>query len=352
MLLCLKPNCYLKTSKMEHKLTAGISAVSHYLPRLVRTSAEVEELINANLKPRISTGSIERLTGIITRRVSSDDEYNSTLAIEACRLLFEKEKISPNDIGLLIFASTGQDVLEPATSHIVQAEIGTHCPVVDVTNACNSFLNALEIAVSFIETGKYESVLIATGEVPSKAAKYQIESRHFLQQHLPGYTFGDAGTAVLVDKKAKIASILDSSFFAESSNWDVAMFPGGGSRFLNNRDAYFFSGDATKLMEPFFVHTKSLLEEFLKRNNVSMDDIQHVFVHQVAELFLDRICSELQILESKIQITIKEYGNVAAASLPLALDLRLKNQPPVKGSLGLFIGLAGGISIGFTLVRF
>ncbi len=334
------------------KRTAGISAVAHYLPTSVRTSAEVEGLINAHLKPAIQAGSIERLTGIMTRHIARDDEYNSTMAVRACRLLFEKESISPSDIDLLIFASTGQDILEPATSHIVQAEIGTHCPVLDVTNACNSFLNALEIAVSFIETGKYARVLIATGEVPSRAAKYEIGSRHSLHQHLPGYTFGDAGTAVLVDGRAKLATVIDSSFFAESTDWDVAMFPGGGSRFMDKRDAYFFSGDATKLMEPFFLHTKRLLGEFLKRNGITTEDLSHVFVHQVAEIFLNKLCEELEISKPKVQVTIKNYGNVAAASLPLALDLRLRETTPTPGSLGLFIGLAGGISIGFTLVRF
>jgi 3-oxoacyl-[acyl-carrier-protein] synthase-3 len=105
-------------------------------------------------------------------------------------------------------------------------------------------------------------------------------------------------------------------------------------------------------MEPFFVHTKTLLEEFLKRNHVSLSDIEHVFVHQVAEFVLDRICNDLQIPKTKIQTTIKDYGNVAAASLPLALDLRLKSQIIFSGTLGLFIGFAGGYSIGFTLVRF
>lgn len=334
------------------KQIAGISAVAHYLPPLVRTSAEVEELINAHLNPPIPPGSIERLTGITERRIAGPSEYNSTLAIEACRTLFQQESMDPNEVQLLIFAATGQDVLEPATAHIVQAEIGTHCPVMDVTNACNSFLNALEIAVAFVEAGRYASVLIATGEVPSKAAKYEMESRHSLTQYIPGYTFGDAGTAVLVDRKARVASVVDSFFFAESSNWDAAMFPGGGSRHLNDKAAYFFSGDATTLMEPFFRHTKGLLEDFLKRNDISMDDIEHVFVHQVAEMFLNRVCDDLKIPKSKIEVTIKQYGNVAAASLPLALNLRLRSQTPTPGSLGLFIGLAGGISIGFTLVKF
>lgn len=335
------------------KNKAGISAVAHYSPNLIRSSMDIEGLINKDLEPKLVSGSIERLTGIVKRHISAEDEYNSTLAVKACRIMFEKDKIDPSSIDLLIFASTGQDILEPATAHIVQAEIGTHCKqVMDVKNACNSFLNALEIAVAFVELGKYKTVLIATGEVPSKAAKYGIKNRDSLQQYLAGYTFGDMGTAVLVDGNAKIATVIDSHFFSESDNWSVAMFPGGGSRYFNAPDAYAFAGDPTALMKPFFVHTKRLFLEFLDRNNVSISKIEHVFVHQTAELFLDLICKDLQINKEKIQITIKEYGNVAAASLPLALDLRLRSKAPKKDSLGLFIGLAGGISIGFTLVVF
>lgn len=338
---------------MKVKNKAGISAIAHYSPGLIRASTEVEDIINKDLEPKLAVGSIERLTGIVTRRISAEVEYNSTLAIEACRTLFEKEGIDPNDIDLLIFASTGQDILEPATAHIVQAEIGTHCQqVMDVKNACNSFLNALEIAVAFVELRKYKSVLIATGEVPSKAAKYGIKKRDLLQQYLAGYTFGDMGTAVLVDGNAKIATVIDSHFFSESDNWGVATFPGGGSRHFNSPDAYAFTGDPTALMKPFFVHTKRIFLEFLKRNHVSVSEIEHVFVHQTAEVFLNLVCEDLQIAKEKIQITIKEYGNVAAASLPLALDLRLKSQRPKKGSFGLFIGLAGGISIGFSLIAF
>ena len=83
-----------KTQHMKNKdVIAGISGVAYYLPQLVKTSAEIEELINVHLKPAITPGSIERMTGIIKRHVSGEDEYNSTLAIAACRILFEKEKI-------------------------------------------------------------------------------------------------------------------------------------------------------------------------------------------------------------------------------------------------------------------
>lgn len=336
----------------EKSFYVGISATAHYLPGLVKSSADIENQINLNLKPKVKNGSIERLTGIIKRHVSTPTEYNSTLAIEACKILFEKEGVNPKEIDLLIFASAGKDLLEPATSHIVQAEIGTSCPVLDVSNACNSFINAIEIAVSFVELGKYKSVLIATGEVPSKTARYDLESRHLLRQYLPGFTFGDAGTAVIVDKKAKIASIVDSFFFSESDNWDAAMFPGGGSRFVDKLNAHFFLGDPNKLMVPFFTHTKRILTEFLKNNGMEVCDIDHFFVHQVAEVYLDKMSKNLKIPMSKIEVTIKEYGNMASASMPLAFDLCLKSKHPTPGSKGIFIGLAGGISIGLVLINF
>ena len=337
----------------KEKVIVGISAIAHYLPSLVRTSTDVEIMINKDLRPKLTIGSIERSTGIITRRISTEIEYNSTLAIRACQLLFEKEKIDPATIDLLIFASTGQDVLEPATVHIVQAEIGTNCQqVMDVKNACNSFLNALEIAVAFVEAGKYKSVLIATGEVPSKAAKYDIKSRDEFKKYRAGFTFGDAGTAVLVNSRAKIAAVLDSYFFSESDNWSVAMLKGGGSRYLNDPNAYSFEGDPQALIKPFFVHIKRLVVGFLERNKITLDDIDHVFMHQVAEVFITTICNGLDLPRSKIQVTIKEYGNVAAASIPLGIDLMLNNKTPKPGSLGLCMGFAGGISIGLTLIRF
>ena len=83
----------MNKTNIQPKVTAGISAVAHYLPSLVRTSGEVEDLINVDLSPKLTLGSIARLTGIVKRCVSTESEYNSTLAIRACQLLFEREKI-------------------------------------------------------------------------------------------------------------------------------------------------------------------------------------------------------------------------------------------------------------------
>jgi 3-oxoacyl-(acyl-carrier-protein) synthase III len=338
---------------MNYIKSIGISAISTWFPEKILTSREVEEKVSTDSNQIIPKGIIKRTTGVETRHCSGDDEYNSTLAINACNKLFTENNIDPLSIDLLIFAATGQDLIEPATSHIIQREIGTQCPVMDVTNACNSFINSLEIAHALISSGRYNSVLIATGEVPTKATRFLIDSCKDMKNTFLGYLLGDAGTSVLVEQNPKILEINNFSFFSDSSDWDVAMFRGGGSRFLNDKEAYFFEGDGKKLVRLFFKHTKRLFNQFLFENNISVNDIDHFYVHQVTGPYFEKMCKELKIPLGKVQRTIEKYGNVAAASLPLGMNLRHNSETPtLSGQKAILIGLAGGMSVGFALMSY
>jgi 3-oxoacyl-(acyl-carrier-protein) synthase III len=330
----------------------GISAISHVLPLRNFSSQEIEMRVNSSGGYTITQGTIESITGIKNRFISDQNVYNSTLAIQAARRLFLEHSIAPHDIDLLIFASAGQDILEPATAHIVQSEIKTSCPVIDVTNACNSFLNALEIACAFIQNQKYKEILIVTGEVPSKSAKYFLEDRKDFKMSFPGFAFGDAGTAVLVNKASEFCTVLSSSFFADSSDWDVAMLPGGGSRFLDSPNTMFFNGDGARLAEPFFEFLPKLFQKFLEQNNLHRSEIKHFFMHQVSLPYLHKVLETLQINKDSVEVSIVDYGNIAAATIPFCMSMRKEKKKINSGEYGLCIGLAGGISIGFTLVQF
>lgn len=332
---------------------ATICAISHYVPPCIQTSEEIEDLIIKNSGNIIPAGLITKITGVSNRHVTDKNMYNSTLAIKACHKLFNDFAIDPQDIDLLIFASAGQDILEPATAHPISKEIGTtSATVMDVKNACNSFLNALEIATCFIEKGKYNSILIATGEVPTKAARLTVKDKADLKRCFPAYVFGDAGSAVLVSNKSGFATIKDSYFFSESSSWESATFPGGGSRHFHNAEAYSFQASATTLVSPFLLHTKKLLHIFLAKHGLTTKDIGRFFVHQITNYYLHKVCIDLDIPIEKIEVTIKNYGNMAAASIPVGMSIGFAKSPPVSGTRGLLIGFAGGISIGFVLLEF
>jgi 3-oxoacyl-[acyl-carrier-protein] synthase-3 len=274
------------------------------------------------------------------------------MAVSACNKLFDAHaSIRKSDIDLLIFASAGQDLLEPATAHIVQKEVGTNCPVLDVTNACNSFINALQIADAFVKNNTYKNILIATGEVSTKSAKLAVSSREDFKQSFPGYTFGDCGTAVVVsvsDDPRK--GIIDFAFTAHSSYWDTAIMAGGGSRYMHSGDQY-FKGSGHELKNAFDTIGPDFVKNFLIEHSLKAQEINHVFVHQVSLPYLQDFMKGCEFTEKQVEQTISWCGNVAAASLPLAWSLRDGRNELNSGDKALLIGLAGGISLAVALIQ-
>lgn len=330
-----------------------ISAVTHYFPDDIVTSEAIESIISSQTGYTPIKGIIALISGITQRYASKSDEYNSTLAIRACEKLFEMNPdITKESIDVLIFASAGQDLLEPATAHIVQKEIGTRCPVLDVTNACNSFLNALQIADSFIKNGTYQKILIATGEVSTKCAKLKVKNRDDFKQSFPGYTFGDAGTAVIVERSDNADSGIDDFLFtAKSEFWDTAIMAGGGSRFIHTTDSY-FQGNGHELKVAFDTLGPEFIRDFLAKKNLTPSDIDHVFVHQVSLPYLEAFKKTCGFTDEQIEETVSWCGNVAAASLPLAWSLRQQKGKLRQKDTILLVGLAGGISLGVALIKF
>ena len=133
-----------------------------------------------NLK--VPTNIVQQITGIETRRYVEGNVNASDLAAAAAQRVLAKANVAPTEIDLLIFASASQDLIEPATAHIVQAQIGTTAAVMDIKNACNSFLNGLQIAEALLLTGQYRRALVVTGETPSYAIKWGIADRQDLRQ--------------------------------------------------------------------------------------------------------------------------------------------------------------------------
>ncbi len=333
-------------------MNAKIRTIAYVLPERVVTSFEMEDMLREkNPSIRISSGIIESATGIVSRRFSKDEEYNSHLAALAGKKALEESGLHPEDIDLVIFASAGQDLLEPATGHIVQDILGTNCRVFDVTNACNSFLNALEIADSFIASGAHERILITTGEVASKSIKWNLLDRDDFKRSFAGYTLGDAGAAAIIEKSDGISGIVAHAGMADSNKWDAGTLPGGGSRHPRGDEWTYFQGNGAALKDAFELIGPDFLEKFLKEQQVTLDDISRVYIHQVSIPYLDSFIHALKIDSSKVIRTVSSLGNIAAATIPVGMCLSEEDTPHTKGDLLLLIGLAGGISLESMLVR-
>ena len=332
-----------------------ISAVSYYLPENKISTIDLENrLIHENPHIKFVPGLISQITKIESRQYAHAHEYSSTLATKACNNLFDKNSVKPDQIELLIFASAGQDLVEPATSHIVQNAIGTSCPVMDIKNACNSFLNALEVADSFINQGKYKKILICTGEKSSVGVKFILKDKDDFRNSFAGYTFGDAGSAVLLEAvdNSDDSKILYSKFTALSKYWNVGTLPGGGSRHPRGDEFTYFHGSGADLRGAFDELGSELIVDSLQSTRLEFNDFKRIFVHQVSLPMLQVFLKSTGIDQDKVLITVQEHGNMAAATIPVGLAMSLERGEIHRGDKIMLIGLAGGISLGVTILQY
>ncbi|WP_214411491.1 3-oxoacyl-ACP synthase III family protein [Sphaerisporangium fuscum] len=316
-------------------MKARISGVATYLPERTLTSGEVEARIEGYVPHR---GVVERMTGIRRRHVAADGEQASDLAAAAARGL------DHDDADLLIFASASQDMVEPATAHIVAAKLGLSCPVFDVKNACNSLLNGLQVAEALIRTGAHRKVLVCTGEVPSRAIRWRVADREQFVDAFAGYTLSDAGAAVLLTADQR-RGIFYRDFSADSTAWAVGTLPGGGSAHPRDPEYSYFRGDGRRLKEAFELIGPDIFLNALKRTGLTWDDFSVVAVHQVAVPYLDTLTRILGIPRDRLVVTLPEHGNCASATLPL--QLAAAGVGP--GDRVALLGLGGGISLGVLL---
>ena len=295
---------------------------------------------------------IRRITGVRSVHLRPHGWQTSDLAAAAARAALAD---SPGPIDLLIFASASQDLIEPATSHIVAAKLGLECPVMDIKNACNSVLNAMQVADALIVSGQYERVLIASGEQPSHAVRWQLESREQFLRSFPGYTMSDGGAAVILERSSNTSGdtsgILGSTFVAVSSHWGIGTLGTGGSMDPHAENGSHFDMDGPALQQAFLDLGPDAVLATLHKLDLDWSDFDLVAIHQVALPYLPPIFERLGVAANKTIITIEDHGNLASVTLPLQLLLARDAGRIRQGSLVALIGLAGGISLGVMVLR-
>ncbi|MEV4333050.1 3-oxoacyl-[acyl-carrier-protein] synthase III C-terminal domain-containing protein [Streptomyces sp. NPDC049597] len=330
---------------------ARLAGVAVHMPETVRTAAETERRVAAagtGFSP--PPGLVRRLTGVERLHVMPDDWQASDLAAAAARKLLAETGTDPESIDLLVFAAASQDMIEPATSHMVAAHLGLRCPVFDVKNACNSVLNALETAHALIAQGSYRRILIACGESPSRAVRWSVPDLRTYLASIPGYTLSDAGAALLVERSAA-PGILGFGFTADSRCWNVGTLASGGSANPRGDEHTYFRLDGVGLRRAFEQLGPGILDETLDRLGVGWQDMAAVCVHQVSKPYLDELTGRFGLPEDKITVTVTEHGNAASASLPLQLVRAVESGRAGVGDLVALVGLAGGISMGMSVIR-
>ncbi|MFF4369470.1 3-oxoacyl-ACP synthase III family protein [Streptomyces sp. NPDC001594] len=340
---------------MSTPTRARLMATAVHLPAQYRTMEQTRAQIAAAGSPVVPPrGLVERFTGVRGVHVRDEGQQASDLAAQAAAKALATAGTDISDVDLLLFASSCQDLLEPATAHIVAAKLGASCPVFDVKNACNSVLNALQVARALIETGHHRTILITCGETPTLGTRWHLPDVRTLHSAAVGYTVSDAGAAMLLTAGPAGEAdpgILTSRFSAESAAWEVCTVRAGGS--MNWRP-----GDD----EPTYVQMQGDMAAAGRQHATrALTGYQSEFelvrssafiaIHQISVAQFYEAVTALDLPPERCMLTVADHGNAASASLPLQLALAQESGRVGPGDVVAMIGFASGFSAGLTIIR-
>jgi 3-oxoacyl-(acyl-carrier-protein) synthase III len=324
-----------------------IAGLGYSTPMRCVSSVEIEERIRkAAGRLPVPSGTLGAVSGIYGRHVVGPDEFASTLAISAGRRALDDAGVDPADIDLLVFASTSQDQVEPATAHIVADAMGIGGgSVFDVKNACNSFVDGIRVAEALVTTGAARRPLVVTGETPTLAARYAVHSMREFRRSFLGFTVGDAGGAVVLEPSDDERGIYYRHSWSASEHWAVTGVPGGGSRHPRGDEFTYAEGDGARLREIVRSFDPDVVLRVYRETGTTVDDYRLFIIHQVTAPFAEEMIERLGLPSERVERTIAEFGNVASGTLPLALGRARDAGRVQRGDRVLFVGLGAGISV-------
>jgi 3-oxoacyl-[acyl-carrier-protein] synthase-3 len=313
-----------------------IIGTGSYLPEKILTNQDLESIVDTN------DSWIRTRTGIEQRHIAADNEMASDLAVNACLKAIESADISVDKIDLIIVATTTPDMTFPSTACILQNKLGMKdCPAFDVQAVCSGFVYALATADMFIRAGKYKTALVVGTEIYSRLLDWSDRSTCVL--------FGDGAGAVLITKSDQ-PGILSSHLHANGSHYNTLSLPGKishgkiqGNPFVTMEGNTVFKF-AVKVME-------EIVYEALSENNLQISDIDWLIPHQANIRIIRSTAKKLGIPMGKVVTTIAKHGNTSAASIPLALDLAVRDKRIKPNQYVLLEGVGGGFTWGAVLIR-
>jgi 3-oxoacyl-[acyl-carrier-protein] synthase-3 len=317
-----------------------IAGTGGYLPAQVLTNAELEKRVDTT-----DQWIVER-TGIRERRIAAPGENTCDLAEQAARRAIEAARLTPADIDLIIVATTTPDRIFPSTACLLQQRLDIHgCPAFDIQAVCTGFIYALDVADRFIRTGGAQRALVVGADVMSRITDWTDRGTCVL--------FGDGAGAVVLEASDE-PGILSSHLHADGQYQDLLMVPAGVSQGYDKVQ----EGKAYVQMqgnEVFKVAVNTLgriVDETLEANRLPQSAIDWLIPHQANIRIIEATAKKLKMPMERVVVTVGEHGNTSAASVPLALDVAVRDGRIKRGETLLLEAFGGGFTWGSTLLKY
>ncbi|MCK5727470.1 MAG: ketoacyl-ACP synthase III [Thiotrichaceae bacterium] len=313
-----------------------ITGTGSYLPEKIITNEDLEKMVDTS-----SDWIIER-TGIHKRHVVVD-ETTSDLAEQASRRALEMAGKTTADVDLIIVATTTPDLIFPSTACLLQQRLDIHgCAAFDVQAVCTGFVYALAIADKFIKSGTHQCALVVGAETLSKIVDWTDRSTCIL--------FGDGAGAVVLEASEE-PGILSTHLHADGAYQDLLKVDAGISKgygSLENEAHITMRGN-----EVFRMAVKTLgriVDETLVANNMQKSDVHWLVPHQANIRIINATAKKLKMSSDHVVVTVDQHGNTSGASIPLALDVAVRDGRIKSGENVLLEGFGGGFTWGSVLL--
>ncbi len=313
-----------------------ITGTGSYLPDKILTNQDLERMVDT------SDEWIRTRTGITQRHIAAKDQVASDLALYASQNAMKAAGVTSKDIDLIIVATTTPDMVFPSTACILQNKLGVeNCPAFDVQAVCSGFVYALATADMFVSSGKCRNALVVGTEIYSKLLDWNDRSTCVL--------FGDGAGAVVLSQSEN-PGILSTHLHASGDYCNVLSVPGSisggkveGNPYVNMEGSVVFKF-AVKVLE-------EVVQEAIAKNNLQATDIDWLIPHQANIRIIQSTAKKLGIPMNKVVVAVDKHGNTSAASIPLALDIAVRDGRIQSDQLVLLEGVGGGFTWGAVLLR-
>ncbi len=306
------------------------------LPRRYVTNAELAQTVDTS-----DEWIVER-TGIRGRYIAGDGETTSSLAAEAARNAIEAAGITPAEIGLIILATATPDQTFPASATIVQTALGIDdCVAFDVQAVCSGFLYGLTVADSMIRSGAATCALVIGAETFSRILDWEDRATCVL--------FGDGAGAVVLKAEDGVRGILTAKLHADGRHNQLLYVDGGPSTTqtvgkLRMKGQEVFRHAVTNLA--------GVLREVMVTAGLEVSDIDWLIPHQANRRILDATARKLSLAPERVIVTVDRHANTSAASVPLALDVGVRDGRVKRGDLLVLEAMGGGFTWGAAAIRY
>jgi len=318
-----------------------IAGTGHFAPAKVVTNADLEKIVET------SDEWIRSRSGIERRHIAEPSETTVDLAEQASRAAMHAAGIGPEDVDFIVVGTTTPDLVFPNVGCILQDRLGIHgCAAFSLEAACSGFIYALSVADKFVSTGQAKCALVVGAETLSRITDWTDRSTCVL--------FGDGAGAVIL-RPAEEAGIISTHLRADGRYKDLLTAKTGISVQLPGdalRDGFNVRMAGNEIFKVAVKSLESIVDETLAANNLDRAEIDWLIPHQANIRIIQATAKRLGMSMDKVILTIQEYGNTSAASVPMALDVAIRDGRIRRGQLLLLEAFGGGLTWGSALIRY